>query len=49
MQIYQNQVDAQFNAIHILAAVVKLKPDWLPTEIFQILYERWKSPARLAR
>lgn len=49
VQMHQNQIEAQFNAIHVLAAMVKLKPDWLPTEIFDILYERWKSPARLAR
>ena len=49
MQIHQTQIDAQFNAVHLLAAMVKLKPDWLPEELFDILYQRWNSPARLAR
>ena len=49
LQGKQTQVDAQFNAVHLLAAMVKLKPEWLPEQLFEILYQRWKSPQRLAR
>jgi len=43
------QADAQLNALHLAAAVVKLLPDWLPDSLFQVLYQRWKSEGRKKR
>jgi len=43
------QDDAQLNALHLAAAVVKLLPDWLPDSLFQVLYLRWKSEGRKKR
>ena len=43
------QTDAQFNALHLLVVMVKLVPEWLPEEIFEVLHRRWKGPERRAR
>lgn len=49
VQVQQVQIDAQFNALHLLAVMVKLLPDWLPESLFRVLHARWKSPERHAR
>ena len=43
------QASAQFHALHLLSVMTELLPDWLPEELFTILYARWKSPERLER
>lgn len=40
---------AQFNVVHLIAAVAKLRPGWLPKLLFDLLHQRWLSPERRAR
>jgi len=40
---------AQFNVVHLIAAVAKLRPGWLPRPLFELLHQRWLSPERRAR
>ena len=40
---------AKFNVVHLVAAVSKLRPGWLPTPLFDLLHKRWLSPERRAR
>lgn len=47
--VSQQLLDAQFQAIQLLAVVVDLLPDWLPDSLFEMLLQRWRSPARTAR
>lgn len=49
LQVQQLQSEAQFRALHLLAAVVKLLPAWLPADVFALLHTRWKSPERKTR
>lgn len=43
--------NASFHAVHLVASVAKLKPQWLATTkpIMERLLERWRSPAREQR
>ena len=40
---------AKFNVVHLIAAVSKLRPGWLPKPLFDLLHKRWLSPERRAR
>ena len=40
---------AKFNVVHLIAAVSKLRPGWLPKPLFELLHKRWLSPERRAR
>lgn len=40
---------AQYNVVHLIAAVAKLRPGWLPRPLFELLHQRWLSPERRAR
>jgi hypothetical protein len=37
------------NCIHLLRAMVKISPSWLPKQLFNVLLQRWRSPKRLER
>ncbi len=41
--------EAQFYCLHLMWAVVKLRPDWLPRQLMELLLLRWRSPDRLER
>ena len=45
----EETLKAQINCLHLLRAIVKLAPQWLPRELFQVLLQRWRSPERLKR
>lgn len=35
--------------VHLVRAMTKLLPDWLPHELYAVLLARWRSPGRLER
>jgi len=41
--------NAQFHALHLVTVMTELLPDWLPQQLFDILYARWRSAARMQR
>ena len=41
--------NAQFHALHLVTVMTELLPDWLPQHLFDIMYARWLSPARMQR
>lgn len=41
--------EAQFNAVHLVRAMAKLLPDWLPRPLYQALLQRWQAPQRRGR
>ncbi len=41
--------NAQFHALHLVTVMTELLPEWLPQQLFDILYARWRSPARMQR
>ena len=43
------QANAQLHVLHLIAVMVKLRTDWLPEQLFELLHARWISPERLAR
>ncbi len=45
----QAQVDAHFHAVHLIAIVTKLLPDWLPDHLFELMHCLWNSKERRAR
>ncbi|BDA47386.1 probable transcription-associated protein 1 [Coccomyxa sp. Obi] len=45
----QAQLDAHFHAVHLIAIVAKLLPDWLPQSLFDLLLRQWNSPERHSR
>ncbi len=49
MQVPQAQLDAHFHAVHLIAIVAKLLPDWLPQSLFDLLLRQWNSPERHSR
>lgn len=49
MQVPQVQLDAHFHAVHLIAIVAKLLPDWLPQSLFDLLLRQWNSPERHSR
>lgn len=44
-------VGPPFQAIHLVAVLVRLLPNWLPErpQVFKALLDRWHHPARLHR
>lgn len=49
MQVPQAQLDAHFHAVHLIAIVAKLLPEWLPQSLFDLLLRQWNSPERHSR
>jgi hypothetical protein len=49
LQAQQSKRDAHYHTAHLLAIMTKLMPNWLPEELFNLLHQQWKSPARRAR
>ena len=49
MRLVPQEPPATFHAVHLLAKLVKLLPDWLPDELFTIVQARWRSRHRLYR
>ena len=49
MQVLQAKIDAHFHAVHLIAIVTKLLPEWLPQPIFDVLLRLWKSQERRSR
>ena len=49
MQAAQVQADAQMHCLHLLAAMVKLLPGWLPQPLVHLLHQRWLSSDRKTR
>ena len=49
VQAKEVQASAQLHALHLVAVMVKLRPDWLPEPLFQLLHARWLSPERQIR
>jgi hypothetical protein len=45
----EDTVKAQMNCIHLLRAMVKISPSWLPKNIYMNLLQRWRSDERLVR
>lgn len=41
--------EAQFNCVHLVRAMTKLLPTWLPRSLFVALVQRWQSPQRRSR
>jgi hypothetical protein len=48
-QVSQVQMDAHFHAVHLIAVMAKLLPEWLPRPLFDLLHRQWNLPARRAR
>lgn len=40
---------AQLNCIHLIHAMAKLLPGWLPKPLFTLALQRWRSPEFQAR
>lgn len=49
VQVPQAKIDAHFHAVHLIAIVTKLLPEWLPQPIFDMLLRLWKSQERRSR
>ena len=49
MRLVPQEPPATFHAVHLLAKLVKLLPDWLPDELFAVVQARWRSRHRLYR
>ena len=45
----QHQEQAQFHAIHLVRVMIKLRPDWLPMQLLEVLRARWGSQQRFRR
>jgi transformation/transcription domain-associated protein len=44
-----DSLEAQLNCVHLISAMCKLMPSWLPRVVFEALLARWRSPARATR
>ncbi|KAL6768445.1 hypothetical protein ACKKBF_B39155 [Auxenochlorella protothecoides x Auxenochlorella symbiontica] len=42
-------LEAALHVVHLVRAMIKLLPDWLPHELYAVLLARWRSPGRLER
>jgi hypothetical protein len=42
-------MNAQLNCLHLLRAMIKLAPCWLPGELFGVLLQRWRAPGLATR
>ncbi len=43
------KVAAHFHAVHLIAIVTKLLPEWLPQPLFELLLHQWNSQDRRSR
>lgn len=41
--------EAQFNCVHLIRALCKLLPSWLPRDLYELLLQRWRTAERAER
>lgn len=49
MQAKDVQANAQLHVLHLVAVMLRLRPQWAPEPLFQLLHARWLSPERQHR